>query len=254
MVVHIGMMKTGTTFLQKSVFAPNVKTAMGCDFLGRLLMNDFISCESFYGYPYPPNDGFKVQGTWTQRFEANVTKMKDWFNNPKIIICFREQSSAIKSHYKQYLKQGGKLSYEDFFNLDDTGLLKIKDFEYSPKVDFLKLNFENVFVYLYEDFRDNPNTIINALEIFTGFDFPLRKMDEKHNVSIQTDFQVNALRLLNHIPNHTNFITGRLKIRPRDIAKSMKFIPSESFKLPNEKEIKALFESDWSKIKSKYEI
>lgn len=138
-LVHIGLQKTGTTFLQRHVFSqPNLgfeliwgvrdgwaiehfvvrdtldfdPEAVRADFESARGMSDGVVCsvishEDLSGYP--------VLGKYYSELAAD--RLARTFPDAKILIGVREQVSMILSLYGQYVRQGGVHGIRDFLDV-----------------------------------------------------------------------------------------------------------------------------------------
>lgn len=134
-LIHPGFHKTGTTYLQMGLFADEkqfrqpwsrgfieahlirphqlhfdpLKASEQFQDMARTTSNDVIdilSEEDLGGNPYHG----------AREAAITATKLRAVFNNAKILFTVRRQSEMIRSLYIQYLKEGGKLSAEEFFS------------------------------------------------------------------------------------------------------------------------------------------
>lgn len=181
LVLHIGLHKTGTTFLQKNVY-PYIKEI---DFLGNkfyhtsLAKNEqqvkLLSNEGLAGSPYKHPDFF-------EQFKKNILYFESIFNQPSYVICFREPSSFIQSIYKQHLHEGGDKSFEEFLSLSNKSFLSKEDFKFTKFVKFIesKIPTDRLYIYHFDDFKTNPTgIIINQLNFILEKKFENKKLIEK---------------------------------------------------------------------------
>jgi hypothetical protein len=185
-ILHVGMHKTGTTFLQWNVFHfvdanylwhvfykswlknllnPEKKVNYNKikDKLSSILKNDkinIISEENIYTYQFTKKD---------DRFVL-LDRIKKVFPEAKIIIGTRKKEENLVSWYVEYVAVGGVLDFQGF--LDKYMNLDKLDYEAYIK----KLNEyygkENVFVYSMDELRKNQEGLIKNLCKFMGVDSP----------------------------------------------------------------------------------
>ncbi len=259
-IVHIGLHKTGTTFIQNEIYPrlDSITTIrawhshrfiINSDFDKKILFTD----EGISGNPFG--------GNYSAEFNSNIKKIKYLYDDPKIIFGIRKHEGFLCSLYKQYLHQKGHEEFSHLFNTFNTGLLKTDDLLFRKKIGVLKKEFSNVFIYSQESLKKRPqdfiNSLIDFLEIEDELDFNTIETKER-NVGVNTVFQVNLLKKLNRL-NETfkkysllpNLYSGRLvkyKITPRDISQNhLKNINSEKFELDIDikNELANLFDNDW---------
>jgi len=215
-IFHVGLHKTGTTFLQRNVFY-NMKNINffctdGRQFTGVKDIDknkiNLISNEWYSGDPHVSKD--------FTRYKIGLdiaTKYPD----SKVIVVFREKNSWMKSLYSQYIKNGGTYNFErwkrDFFNE------KYLDFKGYEK--FLQKNFKKVLVLWFEDLRKNPDNFIKSICDFIGIKVP--KYDNKIVGKGFSSRQLAFLRILNFFPIKLQKIYYRY-----DTKKTRKFFENKS--------------------------
>lgn len=167
LIIHIGMHKTGITFLQGIIF-PQFKTVSlvrGWYSLRKIMTNCnsdknkiLISNEGLSGNPF--GDSYE------EDFYRNTKTIKILFGNPKIIVGFRQQHPFITSFYKQYLHQGGYKNISYIFNFKNTGLIKKNELKFHDRLSYLKNHFSEVLCYSLEQISDSLPTFIQPLSAF----------------------------------------------------------------------------------------
>ena len=165
LIIHIGLHKTGTTYLQEVLFPaiPGVEVIRGWYSHRKLLKSKpksttIISDESISGSLWSGNYG--------NDFKQNIDKINAIYQNPKIIMGIRNQLTFVESVYKQYLQEGGTGDFEEVFNINNTGLLKHDDLLLMPKIMLIKNTFSDVFIYSQETLSKNNQFVIAALMEF----------------------------------------------------------------------------------------
>jgi hypothetical protein len=211
LTIHVGLHKTGTSYLQNLLFPamPGVKVIRGGNSHRQLLSIDedvqtIISDENISGRAWG--------GTYQTDFVENVNRLSQLYQDPKIIFGIRDQRTLIPSFYKQYLHEKGTGGVECFFNQNNTGLLKAEDLFFEPKIKLLKNLFSDVFIYRQQFMSENGQALINALSNFLGVDSDLVNVPSDNrvaNIGIQTTRQAGLLIKANHL----NFALE--KIHPR---------------------------------------
>ncbi len=248
------MHKTGTSFLQKQIF-PNLKDVL---YSRRFNLRDYyktegssilISDEILSGNPFDENT--------MNDFEMKMDVLKSLFPNAAILVSFREPVGYILSLYKQFLHQGGTISFNEFFNADNTGVLKIEDLNYLKRLNIIENNFSNVIAYDFETFRSNPDSIYNEVCRILKTEMPdLQNSKSTNNVSIRSKWQVNTLKTLNRFFGFTykTSFYRRLGLTPRNLIQNkLAFIKGEKWDLAKSEknDIKSIFIEDWMGIKKR---
>ena len=187
-VLHVGLHKTGTTFLQKRVFS-NMDVNLIVhpkDFLLNLDEDkiNLISEEKFSGRPHCIHEK-------NIRY-AYADSLYHMFPDAKIIVGFRDTASWMNSLWKQYIWRGGCKTKDQFLKSFDYSYL-----DFNSYVDYLKKRFKDVHVYYFEELLKNPDNVIKEISEFIGVEIHDYKV-ERDNVSFD-DKCTKTLRILNKI-------------------------------------------------------
>ncbi len=263
-IVHIGLPKTGTSFLQVDVFPliKQVSVLRGWDNFrkmidlpagNRILISDeFFACQM-------------TKGSLISQLENRMDRIKEIFVNPSIIVGFREQKEFVLSYYKQHLHAGGTRKLDDVFNLENTGLLKIEDLNYSNWLKVIDERFSDVMVYTNRSIKENLQGFVdevcskNQLETFD-----CKQIKQKsRNVGVRSVRQVEYLLEKNKSTSqNSNNISTKIKRKLQgknyktylNKALEMEFEDGdELFKLPGEvvEFINEKFSEDWSQVQNR---
>lgn len=262
-VLHVGLHKTGTTFLQRNVFPviPEVttlyrKSAMS-RFIGlppdRLLV---VTDEGISGSPF--------KGRWVEEFEQNVLFLKNVFRTSAVIIGFRSHAQLLISLYKQYLHVGGTERIGVMFDpISDGGIIKKDDLRFSPRIEFLKKHFEHVFVHTQEELDTNFANFLDDLTLFLGTAKPEGNTLSltRRNVGVRGAAQADLLMYLNRIdsflrstqilPTLQNPLFKILGLAPRHLCQRyLSFIKSAPVRLSPDVEdfINTRYADDWQEV------
>jgi len=257
-VVHIGLPKTGTTFIQYNVFPclPNTSIVRAFHQQSGLLRihpnhqiiitNELISGRMWFG---------------AKSFYFNVERVKNLYNNPKIIFGIRNQNTFVTSLYKQYLHEKGYEDFDHFFNIENSGIVKHNQLLLMPKIKYLFRNFEDVFIYSQETLKERQDDFLSGLATFLELPdktIDLGEIKNRTNVGVKSEFQVNTLRKMNKFNNrlekihpklslYTHFFT-KYQLSPRFVCQDkLKKIKSPKFEL-NQKYldfINKYYAKDW---------
>lgn len=168
MIIHIGLPRTGTTFLQKEIFA---KT--NCD--------NFLSDENLFG---------DITNT-IDTFFSQMEGIRNLYDDVRIILVLRDKEKWLKSIYTQYVKEGGYLKYDEWYKRFD------KDFiDWELLLDYLK-TFNTVITMNYEDMLKDKKRFVKEFCQFAQINEPTWE-DKKHNISWDERI-VEANRILNAV-------------------------------------------------------
>lgn len=237
-IIHIGFPKTATTFLQWNVF-PNLK---GIEYVSyaecRKLFQPIIYADpldysieelknqigfdknSLYSFESLTGSPFYYKGIG--RSNIPITLKNVGFD--KVIITIREQSNVVDSYYRQYVVQGGTLSFRNWLDLDDKRPLPQRYFQkgylkYDGLIEKCISIFgeENVLILTQETLREDANSFIRDIERFTDSKHHAKAEDKKANESL-SNLSITLLRFFNHFtfssvrPFH--FLSKRISNRP----------------------------------------
>lgn len=213
-IVHMGLMKTGTTFLQQDFFPRLSLNYIQTydDFRKPLLSNvTLFSSEALGGSIYHKRD---PEGMF-KSFKQSILHLKNCSRELKLIICFREPKAFLISSYKQYLHEGGYLSFEKFYSPYGNAKVIESDLKFAKYIDFLLNHFErnDLFLYNYDSFKYAPEKVLIALMKFMEIELnsalvrDVLLQRKKSNGSVP-DFYVPLLIALNKIDNSMRKLLG----------------------------------------------
>ena len=202
-IIHIGFMKTGTTFLQQNFFPRlSLNYIQSYDDLKKPLINDItlFSSEAIGGSIYHKRD---PEGM-LRSFKQAILHLKNFTNDLRLIVCFREPKSFLISSYKQYLHEGGSLSFDKFFTPNGKGRVVENDLYFSKYIDFLLAHFSrtDLFLFNYNTFKTDTEKVLKALMDFMEVDVNSQLVQDalsarkKSNKSVP-DLYIPLLILLN---------------------------------------------------------
>ena len=147
--IHVGMPRTGTTFLQQEVF-PRIKNI------------DYLEHDLPYLFSINPN---KLEKTTLYSHEVlSYSFLRDnmaynlhhCFPDANIIICVRDSESFKRSMYGMKIIRGYKYDYKHYLS----NRLYESDKDIQNYVALLKKLFPYVFVYSFDGFKkDVPHTV-----------------------------------------------------------------------------------------------
>jgi len=189
-VIHIGLHKTGTTFLQTEVFPkiPNINYQTKVDLATKVVPGkiNLFSDENLDGGSY------RLFNTVEQRYTI-LENLHKLYPKAKIILCIRDKNTWFKSAYKQYIVAYKSCSFEEYKQRLDKGFL---DFDtYIKELD--KLWFDNVYVCHFEDLQKNPKQFVKGICDFIGVEPP--EFENKTVYKGITDNQVLFIKVFDTI-------------------------------------------------------
>ncbi len=167
-ILHIGLHKTGTTFLQQEIF-PKLK---GVNYKFYYDMQDYkikdgyinlISCENL--------SGSLLSSIKFGAFErkALLYGMKALYPNARIIVGFRNKEKWLRSVYVQHIKQGRLYrSYNSFLETVPTEFVDFDSYEC-----LIRELFDDVYVYHFEDLKKDVDSFVRGICDFIGAEVPI---------------------------------------------------------------------------------
>lgn len=188
---HLGLGKTGTTFLQYRAF-PYFK---GFHYIQRTKYRrakEIIAKSNA--------NRFFISFECDQQLERVV---KDWVkDHPQTtpILVFRRHDSWIASQFRRFLKNCNVTRFEELLDLDkDTGKFKRKDLLFMPMIRMVEASFmSKPIVLLYDDMRADPKTFISVLARRMSSSVDLDSLDFSKKHSSYSDRQLAFVRKVSH--------------------------------------------------------
>jgi hypothetical protein len=219
-IVHIGFPKTGTTYLQRSVF-PAMKGIRYVDYetCARLFHKMTISDPLDYdleeikkqvnGLSESSTTLFSLEALCVSPFVAKAAHRSQVAQNlkalgfDKILVVVRDQLTMLDSLYREYVHQGGTLRFKSFLDLEGKRNWANRQFN----VDYLKYHLiiekyielfgrERVLVLSYEDLKDNRTAFVQKIVDFIGAEGLGSESSSKENPSLSL-FSLEFLRWSN---------------------------------------------------------
>ncbi len=221
-IVHIGFPKTATTFLQWEIF-PNLKGINYVDYrtcekifpdliyldeldydktdvkkrLDKMMApgDNLLSFESLVGAP------FIYKGQGRSLIPARLNEL----GFGKVIITIRNQVEMYDSLYRQYVIQGGVMSFRNFLNADKKWNYYVRAFNpgylyYDLLIEKYQAQFgkENVLILEQEGLKRDKNQFLDQIQKFTNSQLlENRPTGRKVNKSM-SNLSIRVLRIVNH--------------------------------------------------------
>ena len=186
--LHLGLIKTATTFLQREVFPqlsinyyekPDI---LRQEFDGNKIL---ISNEEWCHNKYVPNNPELLDFDF-----VTIKKLAKLFPGARIVLGTRGEGFE-KSLYSRFLLAGTTLSYNEFKRrLNKDFLNQIRYI-----IECRKL-FGEVLIYTMKDLKKNPQGIVNDICNFMNVPTLNIDNDKRYNISLKP-MQQKVLRVLN---------------------------------------------------------
>ncbi len=152
---HIGTERTGTKYLQQSVF-PNFK---GIGYIDR---SQFHSTKAIIDKGEHSTYLVSFELNLNADLEPYIKGFLAQFPAAIPIVVFRPQDQWLISQYKRHLKNGKPGTFTDMFDVaNDNGLYKRDDLSYTKLIEKLEHYFQHPpIVMLYQDMQKQPEAFI----------------------------------------------------------------------------------------------
>ena len=184
---HVGISKTGSTFLQNRVFPKLSKITYIPTNKYHRVFDEIKNCDS---------NTILVSREFDRQFEREVTLFSSRFPTSTPIIVLRKHEEYLASQYKRFVKNGFKGEVEDFFDLEnDKGFFKLLHLSFSYQIKVLKERFEkDPIVLFYDELRSSPRDFINYFCSLTLSDIDLEKVNFSKKHISYNEKQLKAIK------------------------------------------------------------
>jgi len=181
---HVGLGKTGSTFLQYNVF-PKLK---GVYYIQRTRYKKAIDIIKNTNY-----QKYFVSNEFDQQLEQEVLRFSSVYPNTTPIIVFRRHDEWIASQYRRFIKNGHTFKFNEFIDLEnDKGYFKIKDLRFFDMIKLLEKHFTKPpLVLFYDEMKYKPEVFVNKIASVMEASFDIKTINLK--------------------PKHTSYNTKQLK-------------------------------------------
>lgn len=191
-IIHVGLPRTGTTFLQKEFF-PKIKNAFVYGPFNKYLC---ISSKFEHDKINIISDELLSIDCLLDRIEQReevLLRLKILFPSAKIIFVLRDKESFQKSFYSEYIKWGGTKPYYDWYI--DSINKNPNVFDFSQYVTLINSLFDEVLILDYTEFIENKKVFLKKICDFIDVDIPQYR-DIKYNVRLD-DRTIKRWRRIN---------------------------------------------------------
>lgn len=196
-VFHVGLHKTGTTFLQRNVF-PKIKSITYVKGNLNIVKNKLKKLKSIEGKLLISQETFTNGMTKHTLFkdikqlrERIAKQIKEQYPDAKIILVLRDKESWLRSMYSQFVKMGYMHSYNAFY-------LEIANedaIDFNHLFELYRGLFDEVLILHFEQLKEDHRGFIEAITSFMGVTTPNYR-NNKNNRSL-TKTAINILMFMN---------------------------------------------------------
>jgi len=167
---HVGLAKTGSTFLQNNFF-PKLQNIKYISTHKYRRCIDIINNTNY--------DSYLISREFDRQLEGEVKKILNHFPETKIIIVFREHKKWISSQFKRFSKNGYHFKFEDFYNNTNSGYWKNEDMIYIDKINIIKKYSKyDPLVLNFDELKINPHSYLSKISEYTNSNY------SKSNISL----------------------------------------------------------------------
>ena len=167
---HVGLAKTGSTFLQNNFF-PKLQNIKYISTHKYRRCIDIINNTNY--------DSYLISREFDRQLEGEVKKILNYFPETKIIIVFREHKKWISSQFKRFSKNGYHFKFEDFYNNANSGYWKNEDMIYIDKINIIKkYSKHEPLVLNFDELKINPHSYLTKISEYTKSNY------NKSNISL----------------------------------------------------------------------
>ena len=167
---HVGLAKTGSTFLQNNFF-PKLQNIKYISTHKYRRCIDIINNTNY--------DSYLISREFDRQLEGEVKKILNHFPETKIIIVFREHKKWISSQFKRFSKNGYHFKFEDFYNNTNSGYWKNEDMIYIDKINIIKKYSKyDPLVLNFDELKINPHSYLSKISEYTNSNY------KKSNISL----------------------------------------------------------------------
>ncbi len=194
-VIHVGLHRTGSTFLQKEVF-PKLQNV---NYVYRYNMN---SRNQLLAVKLDENkiNLISEEGLTRHNFrDDNETSMIEISNriyrvfpDARIILVLRDKKEWLNSLYKMNCRYSFDSWFDNIFNKDDL--------DFDGYVDHIRGLFSDVLVLDYGLLRDDPNVFVKQVCDFIGVNVPVFS-----NRILNKSLDLVVARRISRIPNYLRY-------------------------------------------------
>lgn len=257
---HVGLGKTGSTFLQKEVFP-------------RLNEIQYVGPQQYKKakaiIKQSGESKILVSREFDKQLEEELRSFCDQVANVRVIVCFRRQDEWMASQYRRRVKNGWLMPFREFIDVEsNAGYWKVEELFYQSKVELIRsITGKEPLVLLYDELRDDPKVYLQRIADFIGIELPQnlsfkprhRSFNDKQLIVLQSFCR----KCVKSVPRgRSNKLLHWLFYRPvwafyHLVLYAAKFIPwslisrKELIASDELEKVRAHFEEDWKGLKKR---
>lgn len=216
-VLHLGLPRTGTTFLQEHVFKKmdinfiskhNPNVVMGNFIVGCFLSDDkvnVISDEILSGDTNKNN----IQCSR----ETVLLRLKKLFPDARVIVTFRDKKEWVDSIYRHFIGERVRTTFVDGFDDWYNNFFNISLLDFDGYKDLIMNNFDDFLFLDYEELIKDDKGYVKKISDFIGVDVPV--YDYVFVNKSMNDRQLKFIKFCSKIRGNFLFVDNMNKIFKR---------------------------------------
>lgn len=183
---HVGLAKTGSTFLQERLF-PHLEN------IWYLPTHKYKRASSLISQSKA--ERVLVSREFDRQFDEAVKTFAEVYPDAVPLIIFRQHHSYIASQYRRFVKNGYRGSFTEFIDIEnDTGFFKIRHLDYKRHIRYLEEHFsEKPIVILYDALKNNPQEFAKKISSKISAKLDTGKINFKRKHTSYSEKQLKAV-------------------------------------------------------------
>ncbi len=183
---HVGLGKTGTTYLQYNFF-PKMRDICYIQRTRYTKSHKIINRRKC--------DKYLVSREFDRQFDREVKKFAEKFPGAKPIIVLRRQDSWIASQYRRFIKNGRQYSFTEFIDVENNnGVWDRDELLFHCRIKFLEEQFKTIpLVLLHDDLKKDPWRFFDSICEYTGGRY------ERKHISLNPSHKSYSLKQLKYL-------------------------------------------------------
>lgn len=184
---HVGLGKTGSTYLQDRFF-PILKG------IYYLPTREYRHCKRIL--PELPHNRVLL----SREFDTQLPDEVKWFSvdypDAHVIIVLRRQDSWIASQYRRFVKNGFRGSFSAFMDVEgDKGFWKRKELNFMDKLECIRAHFtKEPLILIYEDFKKDPEGFLKQIAAYCGATYEGSELNRSVKHASYNEKQLKVIR------------------------------------------------------------
>ena len=188
--IHVGLGRTGSTFLQYRVF-PKFR---GIRYIQRTRFRRAKKIIARGGHAR-----YLVSGEMDgKKLEMHMADFSQPYRHARPIIIFRRHDEWAASQFRRYIKNGHPWHFRDFFDVEhDRGAWKRERLFYFPNIETLETYFtRKPLVLFYDDLKKDPRAFVKRIADYCGAEVDIGRIDFAPKHASYSEKQLRAVYTL----------------------------------------------------------